>query len=222
MDAERIARNAKEILAALPDHVTLVAAAKTRTAEEVRAAVDAGVGAVGHNYVQEAEAMARVLDRPVPWHLIGHLQRNKARRATALFDVVETLDSERLAHALERHAAAAGKVLPVLIEVNSGREPAKSGVFPEQAEALLRAVAPLEHLRVEGLMTMAPFSPDPEAARPYFREMRRLFDRLARLQTPNAAFRHLSMGMSHTWRIAVEEGATIVRIGTGLFGERTG
>ena len=215
-----ITSNVQRILSDLPPHAQLVAAAKTRTVDEVREAIDAGVTAVGHNYVQEAEVMAALLDRPVAWHGIGHLQRNKAAKAVELFDVIETLDSLRLARALDRHAAEAGKVLRCLIEVNSGREPNKSGVIPEEVELLACEAAPLEHLRIEGLMTMSPWSPNAEDSRPYFRETKQLFDHIASLHIPHIAMTHLSMGMSHTWRLAISEGATLVRIGTALFGER--
>lgn len=224
MDRQSIAENVRRIRAALPEGALLVAAAKTRTAQEVREAIQAGVTLIGYNYVQEAEAMQAALGdlaRRVQWHLIGHLQRNKAKRAVALFDMVQTLDSLRLAEALDRHAAEAGKVLPVLIEVNSGREPNKAGVLPEEVEPLVRAVAPLAHLRVQGLMTMGPFSGDPEDARPCFRVTRELFDTIARAHIPGVEMRCLSMGMSNSYRVAIREGANVVRIGTFLFGERS-
>jgi pyridoxal phosphate enzyme (YggS family) len=204
------------VLEGIPPEVTVVAAAKTRTAEEVAAAVRGGIRHVGHNYVQEAEAMFEQLGHAVQWHFIGHLQRNKARRAARLFDMVETVDSPRLASALDRQCAAAGRTMPVLIEVNSGREEAKAGVGPEEIDALADHIAALEHLALEGLMTMGPASSDPEELRPYFRATRRAFDRL-RSRLP---LRHLSMGMSDSYLVAIEEGATLVRLGTILFGPR--
>jgi len=215
-----ITDNVAAILSALPAHVTLVAACKTRSAEEVRAAVDAGVTALGHNYVQEAEDMIGQLGAIAPWHMIGHLQRNKAKKAVEVFDVIETVDSVRLANAIDRHAAVAGKVMRVLIEVNSGEEPNKDGAKPADVDAFAQHIASLEHVKLEGLMTMGPFSGDPEAARPYFRKTKESFDSLAAAQIPGVEMRVLSMGMSNSYEVAVEEGATMVRIGTKLFGPR--
>ncbi len=215
-----ITANVKAILAGLPPGVELVAAAKTRTAAEILEAVEAGVQTIGENYVQEAAEVFPAVGRRARWHLIGHLQTNKAKRAVEIFDLVETVDSIGLGSELDKRAAAAGKTMEVLIEVNSGREPQKAGVLPEAAEALARSLAALPHLRVLGLMTMGPFEGDPEDSRPYFKETRRVFEALRSLSIPGAEMRHLSMGMSHSWRVAVEEGATIVRIGTAIFGPR--
>ncbi len=220
MNTESIGKRVGQILATLPDGVTLVAAAKTRTPEEVVSVIEAGVTAVGHNYVQEAESMVPVVGQGVSWHLIGHLQRNKAKKAVALFDLIETLDSWRLADALERHCAAADRTMPVLIEINSGEESSKTGVRPAEVDALVRRVSGLEHIRVQGVMTMGPRFGDPEEARPYFRLTREVFKRLKDAQIPHVEMRYLSMGMSNTYEIAIEEGANIVRIGTRLFGER--
>ena len=223
---ERIADRVRATLAALPEGVLLVAAAKTRTPEQAREALEAGVTALGHNYVQEAEAMREALrdweaaNSPPRWHFIGHLQRNKARRAVELFDMIETVDSLRLARALDRLCGEAGKTLEVLIEVNSGCEPDKTGVFPEAVEELVREISGLANLRVEGLMTMGPAAGDPEAARPFFRETKRLFDKLGKLELPHVTMRYLSMGMSNSYLVAIEEGADIVRLGTHLFGFR--
>ncbi|MCU0244683.1 MAG: YggS family pyridoxal phosphate-dependent enzyme [Acidobacteria bacterium] len=205
-----IAANVKAVLAELPPGVELVAAAKTRTAAEVLEAIEAGVRVVGENYVQEAAALLPEIGRRVRWHLIGRLQTNKAKKAVELFDLVETVDSLDLGRELDKRAAAAGRTLEVLVEVNSGREPQKAGVMPDDAEALVRALAALPRLRVLGLMTMGPFEGEPEDSRPYFKETRRVFE----------ALRAVSMGMSHSWRVAVEEGATLVRLGTALFGPR--
>ena len=223
------ADRARQTLASLPPHVLLVGAAKTRTPEEVRAAAEVGVTALGHNYVQEAETMRQALSEwesrraePLRWHLIGHLQRNKARRAVALFDMIETVDSVRIAQAVDRYCAEIGKVMPVLIEINSGRESSKTGVPPDEAEALARQIARLENMQLQGLMTMGPQGGDPEDARPYFRLTKELFDRLASLRIENVEMRFLSMGMSNSYLVAVEEGANVVRLGTRLFGARPG
>ncbi len=215
-----ITANVKAILAELPPGVELVAAAKTRTAAEILEAVEAGVRTIGENYVQEAAAVFPEVGRRARWHLIGHLQTNKAKRAVEIFDLVETVDSIGLGAELDKRAGAAGRTMEVLVEVNSGHEPQKAGVVPDDAEALVRSLAALPHLRVLGLMTMGPFEGDPEDSRPYFQETRRVFEALRSLSIPGAEMRHLSMGMSHSWRAAVEEGATIVRIGTAIFGPR--
>jgi len=215
-----IADNVKMFLAELPPGVELVAAAKTRTPEEIIEAVEAGVRIVGHNYVQEAARSIAAVDRRCRWHFIGHLQTNKAKAAVEIFDMIETVDSARLARELDKRAAAAGQTMSILIEVNSGREPQKHGVFPEAVEPLAREIATLPNLRLQGLMTMGPFEGDPEDARPYFRETRRVFDALAAAAIPGVSMTHLSMGMTHSYRVAIEEGATMVRIGTGIFGPR--
>ena len=219
MDMEGIRKAVTDVLAELPAGATLVAAAKTRSVEEVLAAVEAGVRVVGHNYVQEAERMAPAV-AGVQWHMIGHVQRNKAARTAGLFDMVETVDSLALAKALDRHAAVAGKTLPVLIEINSAGEESKGGVLPEDAEGLVREAAVLSNLSVEGLMTMGPFVEDPELARPSFRLTRELFEHLAAASIPGARMKTLSMGMSSSYGAALEEGANMVRVGTRLFGER--
>jgi pyridoxal phosphate enzyme (YggS family) len=215
-----IAANVKAILAELPPGVELVAAAKTRTAAEILEAIEAGVGIVGENYVQEAAAVLPAVGRRARWHFIGHLQTNKARKAVEIFDLIETVDSIALGRELDKRAAAAGKTMDVLVEINSGREPQKAGALPEEAEGLVRELAALPRLRVLGLMTMGPFEGDPEDSRPYFRETRRVFEALAKAAVPGAAMERLSMGMSHSWRVAVEEGANLVRIGTAIFGPR--
>ena len=215
-----IADSARRILKALPPEVVLVAAAKGRTEEEVEAAQQAGVSHVGHNYVQEAQPMINALDNLITWHMIGHLQRNKAKIAVQLFDVIETLDSWRLAESLDRHCKAIGKVMPVLVEVNSGREPSKTGMLPEELDDFVQRLSGLENLRVKGLMTMGPRFGDPEQARSYFRATKAAFDRLAKLKFPNVNMTILSMGMSNSFRIAIEEGANSVRIGSAIFGSR--
>ena len=220
MEPDTIQDTVARIRATLPEGVLLVAAAKTRTPAEVAAAVAAGVTAVGHNYVQEAERMIRVLGDRAKWHLIGHLQRNKVKKAIEFFDMIESLDSWELAERIDRRCEAVGRVMPVLVEVNSGRAAAKTGVLPEEVNNLLRKLADLRHLRVQGLMTMGPRFGDPEDARPYFRETKAAFDRLTAAGLPNVEMRYLSMGMSNSYEIAIEEGANIVRIGTKLFGER--
>jgi len=216
-----IAGNVKAILAELPPGVELVAAAKTRSAGEILEAIEAGVRTIGENYVQEAAEVFPAIGRRARWHFIGHLQTNKAKRAVEVFDLIETVDSAALGRELDKRAAAAGKTMEVLVEINSGREPQKAGVLPEAAEPLVRELAALPNLRVVGVMTMGPFAGEPGESRPYFVETRRVRDALRQAAIPGIEMRHLSMGMSHSWRVAVEEGATLVRIGTAIFGPRS-
>jgi PLP dependent protein len=215
-----IAANVKAILAELAPGVELVAAAKTRSAAEILEAIEAGVKIIGENYVQEAAEVFPAVGRRARWHFIGHLQTNKAKRAVELFDIIETVDSAALGREIDKRAAAAGKTMEVFIEINSGHEPQKAGVLPEAAESLVRELAALPNLHVLGVMTMGPFAGDPEESRPYFVETRRVFEALRHAAIPGVEMRHLSMGMSHSWRVAAEEGANLVRIGTAIFGPR--
>ncbi len=201
--------------------VALVAVSKGHGAETVRNAARAGLSLFGENRVQEGAAKIEALRRELPrlgWRLIGPLQTNKARTALQYFSAVETLDRERLALRLESLLAGEGRVLPVLLEINVGGEESKAGVPPEEAARLCEAALSLPHLDVRGLMAVPPYDPDPERARPHFRRLLSLRDRLAaEFRRP---FPELSMGMSHDFAVAVEEGATEVRIGTALLGAR--
>jgi pyridoxal phosphate enzyme (YggS family) len=211
-----ITQNVKRILSELPAGIRLVAAVKTRTADEVREAVAAGLLHIGHNYVQEAESMRLALaDIPVKWHCLGHLQSNKVKKAVLLFDMIETVDSVDLAKEIDKRSLAAGKVMDILIEVNSGREPQKAGAMPEDVPALVDAIAPLKNVRLCGLMTMGRLFCGLEQIRPCFKLTKQLFDAL-----PVQYRQCLSMGMSDSYKAAIEEGATMVRIGTALFGSR--
>jgi pyridoxal phosphate enzyme (YggS family) len=201
-----------------PGSVRLVAVSKTVDLAHIQAAVDAGQDLFGENYLQEARDKIAVLGRPVSWHLVGSLQSNKARGAVELFDLIHAVDRLKLAQALDAAAARLGKVQDVLIQVNQAGEATKSGVEPAAAPPLLQEVARLPHLRVLGLMTMPPWFPDPETARPYFRALRVLRDHLRGLT--GLPLTELSMGMSGDFAVAVEEGATLVRVGTAIFGSR--
>jgi len=215
-----IGQNVRQILSELPDGVELVAAAKTRTPEEVLEAVNSGVKIIGENYVQETERVHEVVGSRARWHFIGYLQRNKVKKAVQLFDMIETVDSVDIAREIDKRCAPIGKTMPVLIEINSGREQQKSGVVPENAEQLIRAVSEFEHIKVVGLMTMGPRFGNPEDSRPYFIETKKIFDRVQKLNLPGVEMKYLSMGMTNSYRVALEEGANIVRIGTRIFGER--
>jgi pyridoxal phosphate enzyme (YggS family) len=217
---DQVKSNAQELLKALPPCVTLLAAAKTRTVEELQAAYDAGIRCFGHNYVQEAQAMISAVDFKAEWHMIGHLQRNKSASAVKLFDMIESLDSIRLANELEKRCAELGKVIEVLIEVNSGAEDDKTGALPQDVNPLAEVVSGLPHLHLAGLMTMGPLSGEAELARPYFKKTRELFEQLQKANMSQVEMRVLSMGMSGSYQVAIEEGATMVRIGSLLFGPR--
>lgn len=215
---ERIER-ACEKVGRDPGEVSILAASKTRTPEEIREVFEAGIKLFGENRVQEARDKIPLLsDLSIEWHMIGHLQRNKVKYAVNLFDVVESLDSKELADELEKRLSKVGKKMRVFIEVKLSPEETKHGCSPEEALELSRYVLSLEHLKLEGLMTVPPYFEDLELVRPYFRKLREIRDNLEDALGINLP--HLSMGMSHDFEVAVEEGATIVRIGTAIFGPR--
>lgn len=195
-----------------PREVLLIAVSKTVDPARIRLAVGAGVPALGENRVQEAKDKVALLGHPVPWHLIGSLQTNKARDAVRLFDWIQSVDRLELARELGSRAQAAGRVVEALLQVNLGEEPQKGGVAPAELKAVLAAAAALPGLRIRGLMTIPPLGPDAEAARPHFRRLRELRDA--------TGLPHLSMGMSGDFEVAIEEGATMVRVGTAIFGPR--
>jgi pyridoxal phosphate enzyme (YggS family) len=220
VDSVRERIEAARARAGRSDEVTLVAVTKTHPAEVVRAAIAAGIADVGENRVQEMdEKVAEVGRDAVRWHLIGHLQRNKASRAVALADLVHSLDSVRLAEALSAEAVKAGVIVPALVQVNTSGEESKFGLAPDQAVDAVGRMAELPGLRLEGMMTMAPFTDDRDVIRRTFSGARRLRDQAQR-QVPAFTGRHLSMGMSNDFEAAVEEGSTLVRVGSTLFGER--
>lgn len=200
--------------------VRLVAVTKNHDVTSMREAIDAGVRDIGENRIQEAKEKLAVLDRQVIRHLIGHLQTNKAKAAVKYFDLIHSIDSEHLAVAVDKAAEAAGKVQEVLVQVNLAEEESKSGVHREGLMDLLKAVDAMEHLRLRGLMLIAPNYENPEECRPLFREMYEIFRRIKEMEWRTANIEYLSMGMTHDYRIAVEEGANIVRVGTGIFGQR--
>jgi pyridoxal phosphate enzyme (YggS family) len=213
-----LAENYLQLRKDIPEHVTIVIAAKMRSADDVRLAIEAGATDMGENYVQEAQRIRGELGAAagsVRWHLIGHLQKNKVNKALPLFDVFQTIDSVQLAESINKRA---DRITPVYIEINSGREPQKTGVLPDDAEQLIRSIALFDKIKIEGLMTMGPRFGDPEDARPYFRITKELFDHIAALNVPRVEMKVLSMGMSNSYKIAVEEGSTMVRLGTILFG----
>lgn len=215
-----IKENVSKILEELPEGVSLVGAAKTRTPQEILKAVEAGLEIIGENYVQEAERAFQVVGGKVKWHMIGHLQSNKAKNAVRVFDLIETVDSIKLARAIDRACGKIDKVMPILMEINSGEESQKAGVMPEDAISLARDMSELNNIKLMGLMTMGPFAGDPEDSRPYFQKTKKLFKEIKEMGLPGVEMKYLSMGMSNSYKVALEEGANVVRIGTKLFGER--
>lgn len=220
MPFDLIKNNVKRLLAEIPADVGLVAAVKTRDHEEVNAAVSSGIQLVGENYVQEALKLRPHLAEHVKMHLIGHLQKNKVKKAVEVFDVIETVDSLEIAAEIDTKSRDISKIMPVLIEVNIAREPQKHGVFPENAEKIIRSASLLENVRVMGIMTMGFLSAESENSRPLFRETKKIFDDISSLGIDGVEMRWLSMGMSDSYLVAIEEGANLVRIGTGIFGHR--
>jgi pyridoxal phosphate enzyme (YggS family) len=217
-----IRENVKRLLRELPEGVTLLAAAKERSAEDISEAIRAGITVIGENYVQEALRVYNEVEEKAQWHLIGHVQTNKVKKAVGIFDMIESVDSLRLAKEIEKCCKRLNKIMPVLIEVNSGQEDQKTGVAPKDVEQLITETASLNHLKIMGLMTMGPRFGDPEGSRPYFRKTRELFELFKDLGLPNVEMKYLSMGMTNSYKVAIEEGANLVRIGTKIFGERKG
>lgn len=204
-----------------PDDIQLVAVSKTMSAETVRRAIEAGVSILGENYLQEARKKIEEIGHAVRWDFIGHLQSNKAKYVVDLFDIIQSVDRLSLAQEINRLALKKGKTVKVLLQVNISGEEAKSGIDPAGAATLVRETLNLSNLSVQGLMTMPPFFDDPEEARPYFVALRELRDTLRKEHGEYIDLKELSMGMSADFEIAIEEGSTIVRVGTAIFGERT-
>jgi pyridoxal phosphate enzyme (YggS family) len=201
--------------------IRLIAVSKTMPAEVVREAIKAGVTDLGENYIQEArEKINSLAGYQVDWHFIGHLQSNKARYAVRMFDLIHSVDSLKLAQELDKYAKKIDKIQPVLIQINVAREDSKSGIYVENALKLLTDISRLENVAVRGLMTMPPFFNAPEKVRPYFAALRKLRDRIKAEDIPNITMDELSMGMTGDFEAAIAEGATMVRIGTAIFGER--
>jgi pyridoxal phosphate enzyme (YggS family) len=219
-DMGYIKDNVSQVLNSLPQGIEVVAAIKGRRVEEVLEAIGAGVKIIGANYVQEAEAFYNQIERRVSWHFIGKLQKNKAKKAVRIFDMIETLDSVELAYEIDKISLKENKKMQVLIEINSGREEQKSGIMPESLEQFIKKLAGFQNIDIMGLMTMGPEVKNPEDIRQYFRETKELFEKIRVLNLPYAQVKYLSMGMSGSYNIAMQEGANIIRIGTGIFGER--
>lgn len=211
--------NYNKIKKEVPENVTIVIAGKTRTLVEIEEVIDAGATDIGENYVQEAERIYNGLSlekvKKVRWHMIGPLQKNKINKALKIFDVIQTVDSLELAQALNKRAT---KIVPVYIEVNIAKELTKSGIEPGRVQELIELMSGLENIKIEGLMTMEPYCENPEDARPYFKRMKEIFERIKDLKNPNVDMKVLSMGMTNSYKVAIEEGSNMVRIGTAIFG----
>lgn len=203
-----------------PQDIKLMAVTKSVGDDRILEAIENGIDILGENYVQEAKRKIDKMGRAPEWHMIGYLQSNKAKYAVRLFDMIHSVDRMTLALELDRRSALADRVTPILLEVNLSGEETKSGTGKEEVLKLAKEISPLKNLSVKGLMTMAPWFDDPEDARPYFRELKRLRDRIAGENLMNVEMRELSMGMTADFEVAVEEGATIVRIGRAIFGSR--
>ena len=217
---ERI-RKACESCSRDADSVRLVAVSKTIAAGTVQAAIEAGVTILGENYMQEArEKFNALVQYPVSWHFIGHLQSNKAKYAVRLFDLIHSVDSLKLARELDKQAKKVDKIQQILVQVNISAEDTKSGTSADETPGLISEISKLENLSIRGLMTMPPYFYQPEKVKPFFAALRELRDQIKAQSLPNVSLEELSMGMTGDFEVAIEEGATLVRIGTAIFGER--
>ena len=228
-----IRENYHKIRSEVPSHVRIIAAAKTRTPQEVKELIEAGATDIGENYVQEAEDMIQSLDsemaKKVNWHMIGHLQKNKINKALPIFDLIQTVDSLKMAQDIDKRVEKAGKKsISILLEINIGSEFSKYGILPQNhknfedfMEKLVYDISHLSHIKLEGLMTMGPRFEDPKKPRVFFQRTKRIFDRLNKLKLEHVEMKYLSMGMTNSYKIAIEEGANLIRIGTAIFGKRT-
>ena len=203
-----------------PHSICLVAVSKTKPASLILEAIDAGVTDIGENRVQEAQSKWNQIDRSVRWHLVGHLQRNKVKQALAIFDLIHSVDSLRLLAEIDRRSAQLNQRTDVLIQVNTSGEPSKYGVEPDQTLDLIESGLDYEHVRINGLMTIGAFLPDPEAVRPSFVLLQQLREKIVGQQFPGIDMEYLSMGMTNDFEVAIEEGANLVRVGTAIFGAR--
>ena len=220
-----IKENYLRIRKEIPDYVRVVLAVKMKTLEEIEEVISAGAEIIGENYIQEAEKLYQQLgekSKTLKWHMIGSLQKNKINKALRMFDCIQTIDSAEIATALSEKAERMGKIMSVFIEINIGSEITKAGVKPEYEiiEKLAMHISRLNNLKLEGLMTMGPRVGAPEAVRPYFKKAKDFFERLKTTEIPGIDLKYLSMGMSNSYRIAIEEGANMIRLGTAVFGKR--
>jgi len=212
---------AAQIVGRDPSEITLIAVAKGQKAEKILEVLDAGQEDIGENYAQEMlQHVGATHPLPIRWHFIGHLQKNKVKKIIDKMTMIQSVDSFEIAKEIDRQSTAIGKIQPILIEVNLGGEKSKSGINPMEVSSIIDKIKMLDHLDLQGLMTLPPYNPDPETVRPFFREMREIRDAINLKRIYKHPLKELSMGMTHDFDVAIEEGATIIRIGTGIFGER--
>lgn len=215
-----IKKEVKRILNEIPSHVKVVAAVKQRNTDEVLEAIDAGIEIIGDNYIQEAESKYSAINKKAKYHFIGHLQKNKIKRALKIFDLIETLDSLKIAKIINKECQKINKILPVMIEINIAREPQKNGILPENLKEFVAQIIKLKNIKLVGLMTMGSFKNNPESLRPQFKEAKILFNKIKEIYKKELDLKYLSMGMSSSYKIAIQEGANMIRLGTILFGPR--
>ena len=220
MNNTGIPEKVREILSEIPENVQVVAAVKARTLEEIQEAIDSGIKIIGQNYIQEAEKVFNGIKGPIKSHFIGHLQKNKVKKAVKIFDLIETVDSAALAKEIDNKCGAIGKVMPIFIEVNSAREDQKNGVMPEEILGIINQIKGYKNIKITGLMTMGPFLDTQEKIRPYFKITKEVYDDIVKMNMENVYLENLSMGMSDSYKVAISEGANLIRIGTKIFGER--
>ncbi|EQB62521.1 MAG: hypothetical protein RBG1_1C00001G0100 [candidate division Zixibacteria bacterium RBG-1] len=204
-----------------PQEIKIVAVTKNVAVEKINEALDCGIEIIGENKVQEAQAKYDQIDKKVLWHLVGHLQTNKVKKALEIFEMIQSVDSLKLAEEIDRRAKEKNEIFPILIEVNTSGEPTKYGVKPEQTENLIREMQKLENLRIRGLMTVGPASDDKQKVRQAFRQLRGIYEKLEKVKMSNLELEYLSMGMSSDFEEAIEEGSNMLRIGTAIFGPRS-
>ncbi len=204
-----------------PGSITLIGVSKRKSRDVVARGIDAGLSDLGENYIQEAvEKIQELGSRKVCWHFIGRLQSNKAKFAVQYFEYIHTVDSVKLAREIDKQAAKIQKTQKILVQVHIGGEDTKSGIHPDETLELVREISGFSHIQIQGLMCMPPYCENPEDARPYFHQLATIRDEIGALALPNVKMNHLSMGMSHDFAAAIAEGATMVRVGTAIFGER--
>ena len=202
------------------EKIELVAVSKTVEPERINQAIRGGIEIIGENRIQEAEGKFKEITEPVKKHLVGHLQTNKAKKAVELFDFIQSVDSQRIAREISRRALDRGKIMDVLVEVNTSAEETKFGIEPEEAMRLIETIAGLEGIKIKGLMTIGLFSDNPEDTRPCFKRLKRFFEEVKAADIPGVEMKYLSMGMTSDFEVAIEEGSNMVRVGTGIFGAR--
>ncbi len=202
------------------ESVTLIAVSKTKPVSDIRTAMDCGITVFGENKVQEIKDKTEEIKEPLSWHMIGHLQANKVKYLPGRVCMIHSVDNRKLADEIEKQFSKAGEKIDVLIEVNMAAEDSKFGISPEQVPDFVKEIAPLEHLNIRGLMTIAPYTEEPESNRQYFRGLKELMESINKMGIPGVKMDQLSMGMTGDYQVAIEEGATFVRVGTGIFGER--